>query len=129
MANQVPEIKWASPTETIVFMHNGEHIKSSINRKIEEQLKPRYVSYMNRIRNALKDPEGTKEEDSGMSAAALVMAFFAKERSNDAEWLRFLAKQAAETLEIIDRLRAIDRSILINALYTIDQKQAKEFGV
>lgn len=129
MAKEVPEIKWANPNETIVFMHTGEHIKKSIHRKIEEQLKPRYVSYMNRIRDSLKDPQDVKDEDVNKAAAALVMALFSKERGTDAEWLKFMCQMAAETLETIDRLHSIDRSILINALYTIDQNQAKEFGV
>lgn len=127
--SEVPEIKWASPTETVVFIHNGGHIKQSINRKIVENLEPRYVSYMNKIRDQLKDPADVKEDFVGMSAAALVVAMFHQERGHDAVWLKFLVEMAAETLELIQRLRTLDRSILINAVYTIDQTQAREFGI
>lgn len=125
----VKEIRWAHEREAVVLMHSGAHIKSCINRKLVEQLKPKYTRYMDKITAAIKDEPDTATEHAFKKAASMVCALYLVEGGSDAMWLKHLAMEAAETLQTIEKLQTIERNMIENAVYVISYDQAAEYGV
>lgn len=119
MAEQL-YIEWADKTQGPVFYIPAVLLRQAIERKMRDQLRP--------ATEALRNNLLAKIPDNKVAVDALI-AMFGVDAGVEAMYVRQTAEETARLLETLARLEMVNRNLIQDATYVLDEAQLKEYGL